>query len=107
MERGEKEATFDEEEDMPLVRDHKGGRAGLRGFFRRQLAGWWSWYLMIDWAILVVTLAIEVPIVMMSDPYDRHLPTNDPSLSYPLLPDTVRGLIFYFTHLLFLSFHFF
>ena len=77
----------DEEEALPL---NAKARGGFYRWVHRQLKGWWTPRLLLDWAVLVLILVIDVPVSMTTDPYDRFVTAGDPSLSYPLLSDTVR-----------------
>ena len=78
----------DEEEALPL--NSKAGGGGFYRWVHRQLKGWWTPRLLLDWAVLVLILVIDVPVSMTTDPYDRFVTAGDPSLSYPLMSDTVR-----------------
>jgi len=50
------------------------------------------WFLatyVYDWIIVAVVGGIGFSLSLFVSPFDRYLPLNDPSVSYPLLPDIV------------------
>jgi hypothetical protein len=53
---------------------------------------WWRWDYLFDWGLIILIALVELSLTQfVFNPYDRYLPDHDPSLSYPLLPDTVRS----------------
>lgn len=51
---------------------------------------WWRWDYLFDWGLIILIALVELSLTQfVFEPYDRFLPKDDPSLSYPLLPDTV------------------
>ncbi len=51
---------------------------------------WWRWDYLFDWGLIILIALVELSFTQfVFEPYDRFLPKDDPSLSYPLLPDTV------------------
>jgi len=49
---------------------------------------WWSFWYLIDW-LVVVTLLIVSGLISLATPYDRYLPLNDPSVTYPVQADII------------------
>jgi diacylglycerol diphosphate phosphatase/phosphatidate phosphatase len=51
---------------------------------------WWNWYFLVDWVLILGLLVTELIVTtFFLSPYDRYLPPNDPTVSYPLLDDIV------------------
>jgi len=63
---------------------------GLKALWQHHFGSWWHFTYLVDWLLLVLYVAIEVPLAaFVFSPYDRYLPPNDAQFAYPLMDDTV------------------
>lgn len=51
---------------------------------------WWRWDYLLDWGVIIFIALVELSLTQfVFEPTNRHLVPDDPSLTYPLLPDIV------------------